>query len=72
MRNDTKSEIIIKMSHIDNADRLYKFLKETLRIASMGGDLEMTSDVLKERTFKVIGHDVRCEEIKHVIGENKD
>ena len=68
MRNDTKSEIIIIMNHIDNADRLFKFLKEALAVGDMGGDLKMTYDGA-EKGEKIIGHDVRIKQINHIILE---
>jgi hypothetical protein len=37
MRNNTKSEIIITMNHIDNASRLFDFLKKALSVGDMGG-----------------------------------
>lgn len=68
MKNYTKSEIVISMSHIDNANRLFKFLKNALKVGDMGGDLLLTYDGAEKNTFK-IGHDVKCKNVKHVIYE---
>jgi hypothetical protein len=66
MKNRTKSEIIITMNHIDNADRLFDFLKKALSVGDMGGDLLLTYDGAEKDTH-CIGHDVNCKGIKHVI-----
>jgi len=68
VKNNTKSDIIITMNHIDNADRLFQFLKKALEVADMGGDLILKYDGA-ETGSKTIGHDVRIKEIRHVIYE---
>ena len=68
MRNNTKSEIIITMNHIDNANRLFLFLKKALKVADMGGDIFLEYDGAKKEKI-CIGHDVRMKEIRHVIFE---
>ena len=70
MKNKTNSEIVIKMNHIDNANRLYKFLRDALSVADMGGDLILTYDGA-EKESKTIGHDVRALEVIHNISEEK-
>jgi hypothetical protein len=66
MRNNTKSEIVLKFRHIDNAERMFKFLKKALSVGDMGGDLFLSYDGADKGTH-TIGHDVKCDEIKHVI-----
>ena len=68
MKNNTQSEIIITMNHIDNANRLFMFLKKALEVGDMGGDLTLTYDGA-ETESTIIGHDVRMKEIRHVIYE---
>ena len=66
MKNKTKSEIIIKMNHIDNANRLFLFLKKALKVADMGGDIYLEYDgAEKERVC--IGHDMRALSVEHKI-----
>lgn len=64
MLNKTKSEITIKMNHIDNANRLFKFLKLALEVGDMGGDLVLTYDGAEKASI-FIGHDVSSQEIRH-------
>ena len=68
MKNRTKSEITIKMNHIDNANRLYLFLKKALKVADMGGDIYFEYDGA-EKEKVCIGHDVRALDVEHRIHE---
>lgn len=56
------------MNNIDNANNLFKFLKKSLEVGDMGGDLILSYDGA-ETESKIIGHDVRAKEIRHVIYE---
>ena len=66
MRNNTKSEIVITMNNINNASRLFDFLKKALCVSDMGGDLYLTYEGAEKATH-FIGHDIRKKDIKHVI-----
>ena len=66
MKNNTQSKIIITMKHIDNADRLFNFLKKVKEISCMGGDITLSYDGSEEGE-KTIGHDVIIKNIEHVI-----
>lgn len=66
MKNKTKSEIIIKMNHIDNANRLLIFLKNALDVADMGGDIYLEYDEATKGKF-FIGHDVMSLGVEHRI-----
>jgi len=56
MKNRTKSEIIIKMNHIDKANRLYLFLKKALYDGA-------------EKEKVCIGHDVSALDVEYRIHE---
>jgi len=64
MKNKTKSEIIIKMNHIDNANRLFLFLKKAFKVANMGGDIYFEYDGAEKEKI-CIGHDVRAVGVEH-------
>lgn len=70
MLNKTKSKIVIEMNHLDNADRLFTFLKETMSVASMGGDLYLEYDGAEKKRV-CIGHDVKALSLQYTIEGKK-
>ena len=68
MKNNTHSQIVISMKHIDNAIRFTKRLKEFCGLASTGGDAELYikhNGNLKECGF--VAHDLSIRSVEHNI-----
>lgn len=64
MKNATPGKIIIKMKHVDNQERLTKFLKRVSDYGQYGGDLILKIDNdTKDGEVFCIGHDVTIRKI---------
>ena len=64
MKNKTRSDVVIKMKHIDHAVKLTKVLEILREYAGYGGDLEIFAG---ERSCGTVGHDVDILSVDHVI-----
>jgi hypothetical protein len=68
MKNNTHSEIVIKMRHIDNAVALFNSLKKVKKIIGCGGDVELLIKTNgKVVSTGYIGHDVYIRKVAHTI-----
>ena len=68
MKNNTRSDIVIGMKHIDNADNLLAALKIVKKITGRGGDAELLIRV-NGRMISAgkLGHDVDILRVQHII-----
>lgn len=67
MKNDTKTQIVIEMSNLDNSNRLTKFLKEISEIAGYGGNLLLKVNNQYDKLVEYdIGHDVLMSVSEHI------
>jgi len=68
MKNNTRSDIVIGMKHIDNADNLLAALKIVKKITGGGGDAELLIR-LNGRMISAgkLGHDVGILRVRHII-----
>ena len=68
MKNNTRSDIVIGMKHIDNADNLQAALKIVKKITGRGGDAELLIR-LNGRMISAgkLGHDVDILRVQHII-----
>jgi len=68
MKNNTRSDIVIGMKHIDNADNLQAALKIVKKITGRGGDAELLIR-LNGRMISAgkLGHDVDIKRVQHII-----
>ena len=68
MKNNTRSDIVIGMKHIDNADNLQAALKIVKKVAGRGGDAELLIRV-NGRMISAgkLGHDVDILRVQHII-----
>lgn len=68
MLNDTKSEIIIEMHHIDDANKLKAALIRFKEMAGVGGDVSFYIGQ-DDKIIKCgnIGHDIDIKKISHTI-----
>ena len=68
MKNNTRSDIVIGMKQIDNADNLQAALKIVKKITGRGGDAELLIRV-NGRMISAgkLGHDVDILRVQHII-----
>ena len=70
MKNNTRSDIVIEMQHIDNANNLQEAIKTVKKICGRGGDAEL---LIKSNGKTIsagkLGHDVNIRRVQHIIYE---
>ena len=68
MKNNTRSDIVIGMKQIDNADNLQAALKIVKKVAGRGGDAEL---LIRVNGIMIsagkLGHDVDIKRVQHII-----
>lgn len=69
MKNNTRSEVVIEMQHIDHAVKIKNALDAIKKVWDQGGDAELVirSNGKKIISSALIGHDVDIKNVRHKI-----
>ena len=70
MKNNTQSQIVIQMRHIDHAERLKAAIQVFANLAGTGGDAEMFIRKGPGNPYtlcRFIGHDVDIKGVQHLV-----